>query len=352
MNRIIVFVIMLSVSSSLTGQSETDTFHMTIQSEHLDQDQTIRVSLPKNYQSKRLKCHTLCLLDGDVLGMATTIRAIRDELFESGGYIQPLIIVGIEQIHRSRELNPYGKTGQKFFSFIDHELIPRVDSMYHTLPDRIISGHSLGGYFALHTSLKSSKINSCFAFGQSIFNRENQITSNLREHLDSTQVKGTVYVNNGTEGSTEKKIKGYISELINVFHQNSSSALDFQYKEYEGYGHNFTPVVGMTDVLLLHFSKWSPDDDVIQKLWKKELDPLQTFDSFCKESNQKLVFLVEYNNDLLNDLAAHYNRTDEVEVALNLIDRAVVIDSSDLHSHLVKGEILMKWRNRMLRKMH
>ena len=263
-------LLLFLVAGSASAQERTIEFR--IKSEHLDQERSIWISLPKYYAENKYQCHTLYLLDADQIQSSQTIKSIRNQLFENGGYIQPLIIVGITQINRSRELSPYGKTGAKFLRYINEEVIPLIDSTFNTIPDRIIAGHSLGGYFALHTWMASIKFNSCFAFSPAIYYKENRITADLGDYLNREHPKGILYINNGTESITELRIKKYISDLTKTFHSNASDSLFFKYKEYEGYGHNFTPIVGTTDGLLFHFSKWNFDENTISKLRSKELE--------------------------------------------------------------------------------
>ena len=149
-------LLLFLVAGSASAQERTIEFR--IKSEHLDQERSIWISLPKYYAENKYQCHTLYLLDADQIQSSQTIKSIRNQLFENGGYIQPLIIVGITQINRSRELSPYGKTGAKFLRYINEEVIPLIDSTFNTIPDRIIAGHSLGGYFALHTWMASIKM--------------------------------------------------------------------------------------------------------------------------------------------------------------------------------------------------
>ena len=232
----------------------TEEYYFTIYSEHLEEQRNVWVSLPKYYHQNNYECHTLYVLDGDSQRAGETFRAIRNELFESGGYIEPLIIVGIEQKRRSYELSPNGKTGKKFYSFIDNELIPQIDSTFNTNTNRIIAGHSLGGYYALYVWMQNEKVSSCMAFSPAIFNKEGKIIEDLEEYLKKSQPKGTIYINNGTDSHVEQKIKKYIPKFLEVLDTKLVNSELLQYKEYEGHGHNFTPIVGLTDGLLHHLS--------------------------------------------------------------------------------------------------
>ncbi len=91
--------------------------------------------------------------------------------YEKGGLLPPLILIGIgyksfEVMDSLRvrdymypaalpadEMNAPGG-GKKFDSFITNQLIPYIDSNYHTdKTNRSLLGHSFGGYFSLYALL-------------------------------------------------------------------------------------------------------------------------------------------------------------------------------------------------------
>ena len=341
MNREILLTILIAFITLNINAQYTEEFYFTIDSEHMEEERNIWVSLPKYYNQNKYDCHTLYVLDGDSYRSGETFRAIRNELFESGGYIEPLIIVGIEQKRRSYELSPYGKTGAKFSAFLSNEVIPLIDSKFQTNGNRIIAGHSLGGYYALHIWMTNKDINSCLAFSPAIFNKEGKIIDDINEYLTTNQPSGTIYINNGTDSHVEKRIKKYIPELLKVFETKLDNSEMLQYKEYLGHGHNFTPIVGLTDGLLHHFSFYQFDDETITKLWAKELDPIPTYQKRYGEIDKWAGRTVERDNDLFNNLASHYLNTQDTLKALKLIDYAIELDSTDAFSYMTKGEILM-----------
>jgi len=328
------------LTAPIFSQYQTE-HRFTINSNHLDDTREVWVSLPKYYHQNKYKCHTLYLFDGDNIQSNETIKAIRNELFECGGYIEPLIIVGVEQKVRNRELSPYGSRGKVFQEFIESELIPCIESSYSTNGDRIIAGHSLGGYYALHLWMKSNLFSSCFAFSPAIYNNENRITKDIVEYLEANQPKGHVYVNNGTQGNTERRIKEYIEELKSAFTTHGNQDLYFKYDEHEGQGHNFTPMLGLADALLFHFSRWQFDDKLIDKLWSKEIDPIIAYESVYEGVDDWAGYKVKRENDLLNNISSHYLRTGDTIKAVEIINYAILNDSLDGFTHLKKGEILM-----------
>ena len=128
----------------------------------LNEDRTIWVRTPHGYTSGKDLLPVLYLTDGD--GHINEIGNSIDFLVDNGR-MPPLIVVGIANTDRTRDLTPThsdekdsaGKEttptsggGDRFFDFIHTELMPEIEKRYRTAPYRIFAGHSLGGLMAIH----------------------------------------------------------------------------------------------------------------------------------------------------------------------------------------------------------
>jgi hypothetical protein len=135
---------------------------LVVHSNLLNEDRTIWVRTPHGYESGKDPLPVLYLTDGD--GHINEIGNSIDFLVDNGR-MPPLIVVGIANTDRTRDLTPThsgdkdasGKEnlptsggGDRFFDFIQTELMPEVDKRYRTAPYRIFAGHSLGGLMAIH----------------------------------------------------------------------------------------------------------------------------------------------------------------------------------------------------------
>ena len=76
----------------------------------------------------------------------------------SSGKIPEMILVGIQNTNRTRDLTPT-KTeragsggGEKFLEFVATEIMPLVEKTYRTQPYRVFAGHSLGGLMVVYAS--------------------------------------------------------------------------------------------------------------------------------------------------------------------------------------------------------
>jgi predicted alpha/beta superfamily hydrolase len=110
----------------------------------------------------------LYVLDGEAQTGMTAAQV--QYLSESYKIIPSLIVVGIENTDRMRDLTPthsilgpdgkpdtsanaFGKNsggGERFLQFMKEELMPYIKERYHPAPYSILSGHSLGGLMAVY----------------------------------------------------------------------------------------------------------------------------------------------------------------------------------------------------------
>ncbi|MBU8922842.1 MAG: hypothetical protein KOO63_13580 [Bacteroidales bacterium] len=126
-----------------------------IHSEALGDERTLLVSLPENYAGTEFRYPVLYLLYGDqVKGyFAETVHHIHR--LASMGAIPELIIVGVANVERYRDLRPVATRGlssriDQFIEFVREEMIPFIDSEYKTKDFRILVGPQAGAVFGLY----------------------------------------------------------------------------------------------------------------------------------------------------------------------------------------------------------
>lgn len=155
---VIVFLA-LSFSSAFAQGPGVST--LTIKSSVLGEDRVILVRTPPGYDASKISYPVLYMTDGDA-HMAHTSSTI--EFLARNGRISELIVVGIPNTDRTRDLTPTKATpnaaqfptaggADKFLKFIETELIPEIEKRYRVQPYRILAGHSLGGLFVIHTMI-------------------------------------------------------------------------------------------------------------------------------------------------------------------------------------------------------
>jgi predicted alpha/beta superfamily hydrolase len=153
----------------------------SLHSDVLNEQRQYFVHLPPSYwrtSSAQRRYPVLYMLDGE--NFFVTAADVTD--FMSGGTngnyaIPEMIVVGVINTQRTRDMTPthivHGAGGigdwsssgrsDRFFDFLERELIPRIDRDYRTLPYRVAAGHSLAGLavvnaFQLHPEMFQASI--------------------------------------------------------------------------------------------------------------------------------------------------------------------------------------------------
>jgi predicted alpha/beta superfamily hydrolase len=237
---IYVITCLLIVSSAAFAQQPTGTVtRLTIKSAVLGEDRVVLVRTPAGYERNKLSYPVLYMTDGDA-HMGHTASTI--EFLTQNGRIPDLIVVGITNTDRTRDLTPVKSTNKtaagdlqfptsggadNFLKFIETELIPLVEKQYRVQPYRILAGHSLGGLFAIHTMIsKPGVFNSFVAVSPSLQWEKGEALKRAQEFLkNQKEMKVTLFVSLGNE-------PGAIGECFDSFKETLSktSIKDFEWQ--------------------------------------------------------------------------------------------------------------------------
>ena len=199
---------------------------ITIKSAVLGEDRVVLVRTPLGYETNKVSYPVLYMTDGDG-HMGHTSSTV--EFLTQNGRISDLIVVGVTNTDRTRDLTP-AKSGQKnaagqlqfptsggsdnFLKFFETELIPQIEKEYRVHPYRIFAGHSLGGLFAIHAMItKPGLFNSYIAVSPSLQWVDGEALGRAEEFLKKQkELKLTLYVSIGDE-------PGAIGESFDYFKQ-------------------------------------------------------------------------------------------------------------------------------------
>src|SRR6201988_4529086 len=154
--------VLLMIASVAIAQPATGTVkRFALKSAVLGEERFILVRTPAGYETNKLRYPVLYMTDGDA-HMGHTASTI--EFLTQNGRLPDLIVVGITNTDRTRDLTPVKSTAKNpagqlqfptsggadtFLKFIETELIPEIEKDYRVPPYRILAGHSLGGLFAI-----------------------------------------------------------------------------------------------------------------------------------------------------------------------------------------------------------
>jgi len=207
------FAVVLVIASAAIAQPAGTVQRLTIKSAVLGEDRTILIRTPAGYERNTVKYPVLYMTDGDA-HMGHTASTI--EFLTQNGRISDLIVVGIPNTDRTRDLTPAKSTNKNaagelqfptsggadnFLKFFETELIPEIEKQYRVQPYRILAGHSLGGLFAIHAMIsKPGLFNSYVAVSPSLQWENGEGLKRAENFLkNQKEMKVTLFVSLGNE---------------------------------------------------------------------------------------------------------------------------------------------------------
>lgn len=228
-NLLFLLLTVVNLPSSVSSQSLDTT--ITIRSEILSEERSIRIGLPHGYFESEEDFSVLFVLDAEY--RYDFCRAAQQYLGISTR-IPSSILVGISNISRdtrNRDLLPshFGGQDSLFRKFIQFELIPYIESQYRCTKERGIAGHSHGGVFAVNTLLHQPDLFDKYVATDPSFQ---VINSNLPDPWPADLSEKSLYIcsSDGSFGYNEEIASDmYTNNVIFQNHrtQNASSGLRF-----------------------------------------------------------------------------------------------------------------------------
>jgi predicted alpha/beta superfamily hydrolase len=213
------------ISAAAIAQPATGTVkRLTLKSAVLGEERTVLVRTPAGYETNKVSYPVLYMTDGDA-HMGHTASTI--EFLTRNGRISDLIVVGVTNTDRTRDLTPVKSSAKNpagelqsptsggadnFLKFFETELIPEIEKQYRVQPYRILAGHSLGGLFAIHAMIsKPGLFNSYVAVSPSLQWENGEALKRAEDFFkNQKEMKVTLFASLGNE-------PGAIGESFDTF---------------------------------------------------------------------------------------------------------------------------------------
>lgn len=248
-------LVLLFFGITATAQNDISIGHTeSLYSELMQEERKLDIHLPQNYDTTKKTYPVLYLLDSyynfkHVVGTVEYLILNRK--------IPDLIIVGIRNTNRSRDLTPdaseIGEYHQKrlgttagadaFLSFIEKELIPHIEDNYRASPYRILEGHSLGGLFCVYTIFQKPELfSSHLIISPSLWYTNKTIEQALEDVFPNPDpLKNTSYYvslateNGGTMRGNIYKLNGEFANYSNA-HKDANIRYKYEPMPLESHG--------------------------------------------------------------------------------------------------------------------
>lgn len=211
-----------------------------IASKHVGETRIINVWTPPSYENDSETYPVLYMADGgikeDFPHIANTISKLITEKS-----ISPIILVGIENTDRRRDLTGYSESeddaqycpltdgAKNFRAFITEELIIQINNDYRTSKKQGIIGESLSGLFVMETFMQHPDLFDFYiAFDPSLWWNNHYLVRNANDFFGKFPDKE---IKLWFAGSSAEDISEHTNALNNILENNAPSKLKWTYSD-------------------------------------------------------------------------------------------------------------------------
>jgi uncharacterized protein len=236
-----VFALLVLISSSAPAQTLPGVTTLKINSAVLGEERTILVRVPAGYETNKLRYPVLYMTDGNA-HIGHTSSTI--EFLARNGRMSEMIVVGINNTDRTRDLSPTHVTttvaggnsalqfptsggADKFLKFIETELIPEIEKRYRVQPYRILAGHSLGGLFTIHAMVSRPELFQSYVAVSPALQWDNQVAVKRAEDFlkGRKEWQATLFMSLGHEPGP---IEDGFYQLKQVLEKNPTKGFEWE----------------------------------------------------------------------------------------------------------------------------
>jgi predicted alpha/beta superfamily hydrolase len=310
--------------SGLVGQPLTAGERLSLKSELLGEERVLSVALPEDYEKSDSRYPVLYVLDGE--WHFPHAQALVWFLAHCGHVrthpVPPMIVVGIENVDRSRDYTPthreeqhgmlFPTSGQsdRFLGFLESELIPFIDENYRTQPYRILSGWSFGGLFCITTLFSGRDVfDGYIAISPSLWWDDGLVLEQAKDLFEQqTELESSLII---TLGDETRLVRPAVLDFVTILKAKAPQTLDWDIDLSYGEEHNLVPPMALYKGLRMLYYDWNMPDNMLS-------EGLGAVDEYYSALSLKYGYAITPPEDLLTRLARSYWYSDEFETALEV----------------------------------
>lgn len=265
-----VFVFSFSVSAQPERVGSAIHFLHKIDSKILNEERTILVRVPNNYGQTDEKFPVVYMLDAHAPQNSMMVGIIEQQAW--GGQMPEMIVVGIQNTNRSRDLTPTddGKGGrvgggEKFMQFIEQEVIPLVEKTYRTQPFRIFAGHSLGGLSVVYSFVSRPDLFNAYIAASPVLGYDNDYVIKRAEEIfkQNKDWKKTMFLGLGNEPQYQKAFNSF----RDLLKKTDPKGFNYEFREFKEDNHGSVVLPAYYAGLRKIFAGWaSPQTGSVSEL--------------------------------------------------------------------------------------
>lgn len=319
----ILFAALVMLCNLVTAQTNTALISVdkiTLHSDILGEERAISVHLPNNYDYSEEEYAVLYVFDSP--SNLTPVIGLIDHLESSYQSVPNMIIVGIENTYRNRDLIntqrddfQYSEDGgaDKYSAHLKEELIPYVDSLYRTQDFRLLYGHSLSASFGAYFMAKESElIDVCFSVDPAFWADTTMLTDFIQEVNDSTLNDNYFYFSHSKAGDMRMISANFT--LLKELETNHSDKINWDFQYYQEEDHLSIRLRSLYDGLESYFAACKIP---YNHLWYNNSEALIEHLKAASDIHHKISPL--YSQQLINNYAWKFINRNDLDGALQLL---------------------------------
>jgi len=277
MRALRAFVLVCVVATAARAQTSAPSpwLRDTLKSTKLNEQRTLFIATPANYNTSKQSYPVLVLLDAE--DQPQFAAAVANVAFlASRGAIPDMLIVGIPNgKDRTHDMTPAatGPTAKSFptaggsgafASFIIDEVLPKVRAKYRTLPSTVLAGHSFGGLFALDVAAtRSAAFSGIVAMSPSLWWNDSIPARDYATAIAKSSTTTRLFT---TSGGLEPPIAVTTKRFVARLDSIKPATLAFGSQHYPEDTHGLTPEPSLIDGLRFVYEPVSLAHSPMQQL--------------------------------------------------------------------------------------
>ena len=285
----------------------------TIASKALGEERTVLVTLPSTYDTSDAKYPVVVMLDAHEPQNVMMSGILEQQAW--GGKIPSVILVGIQNTNRVRDLTPTAterKTsggGPKFLQFIETEVLPLIDKNYRTQPYRVFAGHSLGGLFVVYSFVERPDLFNGYIAASPVLGWDNGYVIKRAESIfkQEREWKKRLYAGIGDEPEYMDGFNSFHSLLKRV----KPKDFEFTFQQFKDDNHGSVVLPAYYAGLRKVFEGWTP----------KQIGTLDEVESHYRSLSDRLGFTVLPSVNLLLSIGSELWNAERKDDALRVFRR-------------------------------
>jgi hypothetical protein len=318
---------------------------LTIDSKVLEGEVTYHVHLPYGYEESEETFPVIYLMNGHLMTTFASSVAIIEKL--SGKRIPDMIVIGISNTGVARNYwacpNDSGSVepADKFYSFLETELLPKTQKDYRTNGYKILMGQSNTGLYVTYNLLFYPDLFNDYIVSSPMFGWCSEFY--MEQTKSFLQTKETVnkklYISYGDMDYIE--VLDHIDDYKEILEQHAPKDLHWKLEKFENTGH--VPLMTLNNALLYFFSEYTMTTE------RKKFS-IPEIESHFEKLSKEYGFTVIPKSGVLLDIAFDLRDENKLDEAIEMFDYLISLYPNSALNYYGKGLVFLRKKETDLAK--